>query len=349
MILIRLGLCALAMLLAGCTEPAEPEIKEVPVPALAEETTLRVVHAVNSRLPRFDEDQIATLLTEASRIAREHLGVRVRFSSGGEIGIDKLFNTIPNRFWQIAHASTYDFRSGRGDSERLARAFGDALAKTGDPVEDLVAFDSARLKAFGEKGYAAIGRELARIQLEGLFRWSKTLASDGQPVISSDPYNQFMFWVAIGQSSAPYDIVITNQLVASAEDGVDVHSALRGGMSQGLTTYNRGSALGSYAFVSTFATTANDPWVLELRGGESYSKGEMATLLAYVLAHEIGHQLRHFGHPFGRTECVMNPTYQLRLRRWVQNLSAQKCLNAGYPAMVPGSGKIQYRDWTQYQ
>src|SRR5215831_2963107 len=186
-------LIALPFLVAACSRPAEVEVKQVPLPTLAQETTLRVVHAVNPRLPRFDDDQIATLLTEASRVAREHLGIKVKFSSEGEIGIDKLFMTIPSRFWWIAQSSTYDFK--RGDPERLGRAFGEALAEVGDPVEDLVAFDRARLGNLNGRSYAAIGRELARIQLEGLLRWSKVPASDGQPVINSDPYNQFMFWM----------------------------------------------------------------------------------------------------------------------------------------------------------
>jgi len=344
-----LTLAAFIALLAGCHKSQQIELKTVPLLELKGDVTLRVVHAINPRLPRFSRAQLETLLFEASRAVREHFAVTVHFSIVGEVGTDQLFNTIPAKLWRIAQYNIYDFKSGRGDAERLAKSFGEVLAKNNDAPGDLVHFSGTRLGHLAGKDHAEIGRELARIQLEGLSRWKEVTAPDGRSVIDLNPYNETAFWDVLGHAGLPYDIVITNQLVASAEYGsTDVHSALRGGMSQGMTTYNKNSALGSYIFVSTFAVTATDSWVLELRGGESYSKKEMARLLAYVLAHEIGHQLFHFGHPFGRTECVMNPTYLLYLRRWVQKLSPGQCALGSHPAMVPDARKILYVDWSQY-
>jgi hypothetical protein len=123
-----------------------------------------------------------------------------------------------------------------------------------------------------------------------------------------------------------------------------VHSVLRGGMALGLTAYKKGSPFGAYSFVSTFAVFSDDPWLLELRGGERYTESEKPRLIGYALAHQIGHLLFHYDHPWGRTACVMNPTYMLRLRAWVKGLSPKKCAPGSSPAMTRGAVKIPYEE-----
>ena len=49
------------------------------------------------------------------------------------------------------------------------------------------------------------------------------------------------FWDKLAHGALTYDIVITKQLMASAEYfGMDVHSALRGGITVGTTSYKPG-------------------------------------------------------------------------------------------------------------
>ena len=73
--------------------------------------------------------------------------------------------------------------------------------------------------------------------------------------------------------------MLTNQLVASAEYyGMDVHSALRGGISVGTTSNSRNSSLRTYAFLSTFPFSNDYPPIIQLRGGTKYSENEAARL-----------------------------------------------------------------------
>jgi hypothetical protein len=335
---------AIALVIAACSD-SPPEAKYVPVPALGPRIQLRVVHAINPRLPKFTRAQLDMLLAEASRGAKENYRVDIDFVLSDEITVDGLFQSISADLWRTAQYGAYELKSGRGDPDRLSETFAEALAREGDPPADLIQFGGAPLEKLKGKGYAEIGKELARIQLEGLARWRAIKAPDGTPAIDERPYNEFAFWSVLGYGGLPYDVVVTNQVVASAEYGsVEVHSALRGGMTLGLTAYNKGSGLGTYVFVSTFAVTDADPWVIKLRGGERYSEKEMPRLMAYVLVHELGHQLFHYGHPFARPECVMNPTYLLQLREWVQRMSPARCAPGSQRTMLPGATKIPFFD-----
>ena len=98
----RRAVLAVAVLLVACVKDDSPEVKTVSMPSLETETTLRVVHAVNPRLPRLDQAQLERMLSEASRVVREHFGIEVRFVIAGEIGVDRLFDTIPASLWKLA-------------------------------------------------------------------------------------------------------------------------------------------------------------------------------------------------------------------------------------------------------
>ena len=89
--------------------------------------------------------------------------------------------------------------------------------------------------------------------LERLEQWRQIKAADGAPVLDASPYNEWVYWDTLGYGNLPYDLVITNQLIASAEYyGVDIHSAIRGGVTVGTTSYSRTGKYGSYVFMSMF-------------------------------------------------------------------------------------------------
>ena len=55
-----------------------------------------------------------------------------------------------------------------------------------------------------------------------------------------------------------------------------VHAAVRGGYSNGITTYNRRSRFGTMSIWSTYAFTGNDAQLVQLRNGERYTEEEAA-------------------------------------------------------------------------
>ena len=142
-------------------------------------------------------------------------------------------------------------------------------------------------------------------------------------MLDASPYNEWVYWDTLGYGDLQYDLVITNQFIASAEYyGVDIHSALRGGVTVGTTSYSRTSKFSSYIVMSTFPFLDNSDATKLMRGGEQYSEADAAELAGAYMAHEIGHLLFQLGHPFGQRACVMNPASMLHFREWFDQINA---------------------------
>ena len=74
---------------------------------------------------------------------------------------------------------------------------------------------------------------LAAAAIETLFARLAALrdapALDGRPLIDADPYNEWGYWDSIGCAPLPWDAIVTNQPIISAEYfDEEIHVALRG-------------------------------------------------------------------------------------------------------------------------
>jgi hypothetical protein len=306
----RSALLVLALqLLVGCSG-LQGATRVVPLPHLTgSPIELRVVHVVNPRLPRMSDDQLQILLAAAAQTSQEHFGIELHFSPIQEMAIAELFRIIPAEMRRQAEQDAYDFKSGKGDPDDLARELGRGLREEGESLPSMIAYARPYLsRQLAEESYEALGTALAQLQLERIKQWQKLPALDGGPAIDSSPYNEYNMWNLLGYGDLPFELVITNQIIASVED-VDpsVHTSIRGGYNNGLTTYSRLSRFGTYSVWSTFAFTTDNPWVKEMRGGETFTAEEAARLAGVGAAHELGHQLFHFLHPYDNIACVMNP------------------------------------------
>jgi len=333
---------ALTFLLTGMNAAAQSNI--VPLPVLpAGPVDMRVAYVINPRLPRMDATQLQRLLAATRTTVLEHFGVELRFGPVRKLAIEPLFDRIPARRQANALAQIYDFKTNQGDPVRLARAFGKGLRDAGEPLESMIAYSRAYTGELKEHSFEALGVALSRLQIERIERWKSIKALDGGPAIDAAPYNEFSMWLALGMTDMPYELVLTNQVIASIEY-IDpaVHAAIRGGYDNGVTTTSPSSRFKTMSVWSTFAYTTEDPWVRQMRDGESYTADEAARLAGIGAAHEIGHQLFHLTHPFGQDACVMNPVSMFAYRAWVAKLSPAACPFGSSPAMTPGA----YKSWT---
>lgn len=317
----------------------------VSLPKLSNQTaSMRVVYLVNERLPRMDAEQLQVLLDSVAATAKAHFHIDIQFEAVREMPLAEAFARIPMRRRSDVQRHVLDFRSGKVDTDRLARDFASEFAKLPEPMDRQV--DYARPHAPdlpANSGHKELGRAMAQLQLERLARWQALQAEDGQSVLADADYNEFMLWVALGYGDFPYELVLTNQIIASVENVVpSVHSAIRGGYSNGITTYSRRSRYGAMSVWSTFAFTGNDAALVAWRGGERYAPLEAARLAGIAATHEIGHQIFHLQHPFGRAECLMNPVPMFAYRKWSLQLSAEHCPLGSSREMTPGSTVIQY-------
>ena len=328
--------------LAGCAGSAP--MKSVPLPSIDGPVTLRVVHAVNPRLPVMSMEQRARLLDEAARISREHFGIEVRFDDRGEIPISDLFARIPDEKLAERRGLIYDFKGGGGDRGRVVASLLETFEQRKSPLEEILGYAEPHLAvALDERSERGLAEALIDTLLTRLANWRELTLADGKPLLDDALYNEWVIWDALGYGELPWEIVLTNQLMASAEYmEMAIHPALRGGITVGSTGYSRASLNQTIVYWTTFPFTGEQPLLVTLRGGERYSAEEAARLSGAYLAHEIGHQLLHLGHPFGRPACVMRPVEMLRFREWYEALDAAACTVGSGPSMTPGAVDIYY-------
>lgn len=336
-------LAVIGSLLTGCST-LSGQARTVPLPKLpAGPVTLRVVHVINPRLPRMNDGQILILLNAVKETSRQHFGVELTFAPVEELSIAAFFERIPEQRRQQALQHTYDFKTGTGNPQQLADDFGRRLREEGEPLPPMLRYAKPYLGELSQPSYEALGGALARLQLERIKRWQTVPALDGGPAIDASPYNEYTMWDLAGYGDIPFELVITNQIIASVENiDPSVHTAIRGGYNNGLTTYSRSSRFQTYSVWSTFAFTTDYPWVKEMRNGESLNAAEAARLAGIGAAHELGHQLFHFLHPYDNIACVMNPVPMFSYRAWADKLSPRDCPIGSSPPMQPGAFKFSY-------
>ncbi len=331
----------LFLLFLGCKGDVANEWQKSTVAPVKPGSTvkIRVVHATNPRLARFSQDHLRIILASAQLTAWKEFGVYVEFTDVPETGIDQLFALIPAALMKERTSSIYDFKSGGGDKQKLAEGINTTLTQRGTKLEDALAFAAPYLPADAHpKDLMSLSELLANVMLDRLQQWRHLNAADGAPVLDASPYNEWVYWDTLGYGNLPYDLVLTNQLIASAEYyGVDIHSAIRGGVTVGTTSYSRAGKYGSYIVFSTFPFQDNSETTRQLRGGEQYSEEDAAELAGAYLAHELGHLLFQLGHPFGQKACVMNPVSMLRFREWFSHINSSECPMGSRPEMTAGA------------
>ena len=299
---------------------------------------LRVAFVANPRMPGISRQQISTLLEQARTVAREHFGVDVNFTQPDEMSVETFFSRFPPGLRVALNRAVYDFKTGGGDLERLRRSFVSYLRGAADDFDDLYGLAQPYLfGALESRTIEALADGLLRTHLERLVDLSLYLGSGGTKLIDETPYNELIHWGAVQSLAMPYEVILTNQLIASAEySAVSIHSAIRGGLTDGFTTVNPASRFGTTAMLSVYPFIGHDESTRQMRGNENYSEDDAMRFAAHMLVHELGHMLFHFGHPHGRTACVMSPPLSLRYRAWVTQLSAADCKPWSSAAMSPG-------------
>ena len=334
-----LFLLACAIALVAC----KLESRVLPLPTLPNgRVPIRVAYVVNPRLPKMSLEQIQTLLTTLQKATKENFGVVLEFAPIDVLPIASVFEKIPDKERREYTQGIYDFRKN-ADPQTLEAAFGTGFKESGESLVNMFAYSRPYIGEIAEKSYSSLGAALAKYELHGIERWHQIAALDGKPSLDDHPYNEYMLWVALGYGDFPYELVLTNQMIASVEMKFPaVHAALRGGYSNGVTTYNKLSRYGTMSVWSTYAFTSKNDWVVKLREGEVYGDDEAARLAGVAATHEIGHQLFHFLHPYAQTACVMYPVPMLAFRHWAEGLSAEKCKVGSFPEMQPGAYQFRY-------
>lgn len=340
-------LCArrhlIVLVLSMLSSLALAQRQTLPLPVLPDGVIeLRVAYVRNARLPEMTDAQLHLLLETARQGVREHFGREIKFSALVRLDVQDVFQRFTAAQAKELNSGIYDFKTGRGDDARLRKAYVQGIGRHKDNLDDQIDYVRPYLLApLAGRSYEALSDVLMHTHLARLRQFRGQRLADGGLLIDDQPYNEYMYWGSLDFIRLPYEVVITNQLIASVEYyDHEVHSAIRGGVTNGIATQNGGARFSATSVVSTYPFIGDDVATKELRGNESHTGEEAAKYAGYMLVHELGHQLLHLGHPFGRKACVMNPVELLRFRVWVNQFSAKDCPIAASGAMMPGFVKF---------
>ena len=342
-----LKLVLVTLILLSCSR--EAEWKSVELPDISKEIRLRVASVINPRFAQLSDKQLQEILKKSTVMVKEYFGLSIVFEKPESMPIEKLFEVLPKKVKQERRREIVKFGAvNEADIIKMRAGVYEVLGKYWDDRQAVVDYANPYLLT-PVKGddFKQLSVALVDTLLKRLDYWRMQKAKDGQPVINDKPYNEWVWWDSLGYGDVPYDIIITNQLVASAEMyDMSVHSSIRGGITAGTTTYSKQARYGSYVYIMVYPMLNDSDMLVELRNDKTYSDDQITTYAAALLTHEIGHQLLHLGHPFGNPKCIMSPTPLLKYREWLEGLDAAGCPLNSEASMAPGFASIDYRtDW----
>ncbi len=322
---------------------ALPDLSRQPV-------RLTVANVVNPRFKQLTDSQLEKILLRSQQMVKQYFNIDVEFSDVKTLAIKEVFShldpqVVAERSDEIVNISFIDAQV----REDMQQSLFETLSNYSGNMQNVIDYAQPYLlqpevkqQDFIGLSYALVDTLIARLEY-----WKKQKANDGKPILDSNGYHEWVWWDSLGYSDLSYDILITNQLVASAEYySMDVHSSMRGGITAGTTTYNKNTALNSYVYIMLYPMLNDSAMLTTLRQDESYTDEQIINYSAALLTHELGHMLLHLGHPFGNKQCIMSPTTMLNYRDWYENLDAEQCAVGSNREMTPGAAKIGYnRRW----
>ena len=321
------SLCAAALVLAlaaGCTPREIPFDSEEAVP-------IRVLRVTNPNLPEFTDRELEIFLAEAQRFALDQLHVRVRWIDLGEVTTESFFRDyFPVVFPEHRTDDPFVLNIIEPNPAH-ARKLSVALIEghQSDSLSELMTFageilPSEQLEVVDSKGrlFDLVARH--HLEMLAVLAGLKAPRQPGVPLLDEAlPYHQYVYWDAAVRDVRRYDLIITNQILASAETiDAQIHASLRGGITTGFTERSNATYGGSIV-LSTYPVLGEEEPLVEMRDG-SYTRDEAARYLGAYTSHELGHLLLHLAHPFDQPHCIMNPARLLRYREWYQSIERQQ-------------------------
>ena len=322
----------------SCGQERASRPASLPLLAPLKTHVLPVVFVENHSLPTLTDDEIKSILDLVTVKAFETLRLRVELSYAGRNQIADFFSQLPPSAGEQIKGGVYDFKRGKGDKALLLRGTAASLRQAGDDSAAARAYAAPYLIAAPtDASLTAFVDALVETQLRTLEAWRYVSGNDGKSVIDDSPQNEYTYWLALSVGAVRHELVLTNQLVASAEYlGNALHSALRGGVSNGFTNSAAFTKSGLTSIVSVYPFIAQDRLTKRLRDGEFPKKSARDEAIAMLVVHELGHQLLGLGHPFENDACVMNPPKVLHFKEWLANIDPAKCPLGSGPDMRPG-------------
>jgi hypothetical protein len=324
--------------------PEPDPFPAVPLPKLGDgPITLRVVRAINPRFYALTEAEIAVVLDQVADLVENHFGLEVRFERREDITIADLFAFIPEPASETALSFIYTLLPPGIAPLELVDSVAAQIETGRNSPEDVARYVQPFIPNASGLEIEQLAEAITNVWLLGLRRWRGLRAVDGDRVINSANYHQIALWGLLGYGDIPFDIIITNQLVASAETNLFApHAAMRGGLTNGFTGFSRSGKFETFAMVSTFPFAIDLGDLNDLGPDRDFDPSNTTRYAASILAHEIGHLLLHLGHPWTNPACAMFPVPPDGMGAHAIAINSAQCPLNSEPAMTPGAVQLTY-------
>lgn len=318
---------------------ALPDVSSQPI-------KLSVASVVNPRFKQLSEEHIQKILLRSKQMVKQYFDIDVEFSAVKTLSIKDVFDHLGDTVLTARRDEIVDINLIDDQiRENLQQSLFETLSSYSGNKHNVIDFAQPYLShpEIKQNGFIGLSYALVDTLISRLAYWQTQKADDGAPVLDANGYHEWVWWDSLGYSDLSYDILITNQIVASAENyAMDVHSSIRGGITAGTTTYNRNTEFSSYVYIMVYPMLNDSKLLTTLRQDETYTDDQIVNYSAALLTHELGHLLLHLGHPFGNMYCIMSPTVMLNYRDWYDNLDADRCAVGNNKDMQPGAVSIDY-------
>ncbi|RME87879.1 MAG: hypothetical protein D6767_11125 [Candidatus Hydrogenedentota bacterium] len=264
-----------------------PKLKPIPKDKAV---SIRVLKLTDPRLPDLPKEKILELLTQARKFANVYLGYDVRFLYLGEDDLKDFFESHADYFkrpefrYRIASAILHPEQPN--DEKILRESIFNTLRKRKWNIVQ---------KYLPEGKSASDYKEAAKIIadsfLQKYFSIAKAKVKDGTIFKSKEyaPTQDYLYWTSLQYELKEADLIITNSMIFSADDGMPPYVLKRGGITSAVTENNlfnplQGTiVLGLHQFIST------NPTIQKMRG--DIPEKDLPSVIAMLLTHELGHLL----------------------------------------------------------
>jgi len=278
---------------------------------------LSIAYIVNPRLPQLSESEIQQIIKKTSQLSLSRFSLQIEIESFETLSIQQWIDPYITEIMADNRVKNYMLKAENGSKKPLYNGFLESFR--GMPLKEIIQAvknqpNSQEIDLTQNK--KEILWQLAELHLDKLIKIKAIQLADGKSLLQDDFYNEYMVWDYILEHQHQYDLVITNQLLASAEAYYPtVHSSMRGGITSGFAGRSQGK-LGGTVVITTYPFISQANFFKKARG-QSYNQQEIIEMIAFITLHEFGHLFKYSPHYYDHPSCVMRPTPGLFYKEWM--------------------------------
>ncbi len=305
------------MLLAGCSHDN----------ATLKHAQLSVAYVINPRLPQLPATEIKKIIARVAKLTSERFSLELQTEKFEIVEISQLFDKHKQHLRSDQRVQRHILKAEEASKALLFKGFLQAFENM--PTRELIAAvqnQTNAAKIDTNQARAAILKQVAHLHIDKLMQIKAIqVESDGKNLLQDDLFNEYMAWDYILEHQSEYDVIITNQIVASAETYYPtVHTSMRGGITSGFAGKSK-ARYGGTVLMTTFPFTSQSSFFSHDRG-KDYSPEEIVETIAFVTTHEFGHLFKYRKHYYDHPGCIMRPAPGLHYLEWVNEIKANgKC------------------------